>query len=394
MYALLPANVTARRATALAGLAALALGGCATSAPEWCAAGDAAEVVMVPARGATEARLEQVWRIDGTADGRELVLPAGAAVSGALGRAAVVDFELGEVMVVGLDGSWLGRWGRRGSGPGEVGHAVAARWNEDDHLEVYDPGNARLLIFDGDGNAVGGHEANAAFTAALGGGVAWISFGAGGTLLARPMDGRATGDGEAEYAVLGGLAAGSGVDTVARASVPAVEVRGWLEVPAPGWPVPHAAVSPDMVMAVAGVGPEYRVELRDASGTRVLCRVVEPQPVGADERTPPGADAGAEMRAAVARAPAPSRPAAIGRLAWDDDGRLWVQRDRARAFSIEDGAIGAEGALFDVYQGTELLGEVRLPERVRFLGASGSLVLGVHGDMLDVYSLVGYRLTF
>lgn len=363
------------------------------SAPEWCAAGGATEVVMVPARGATGARLEQVWRIDGAADGRELVLPAGAAVSGALGRAAVVDFQLGEVVVVGLDGSWLGRWGRRGSGPGEVGHAVAARWNEDDHLEVYDPGNARLLIFDGEGNAAGGHEANAAFTAALGGGVAWISFGPGGTLLARPVDGRATVAGEAEYAVLRGLAAGSGVDTVARASVPVVKVSGWMEVPAPGWPVPHAAVSPDMVMAVAGVGPEYRIELRDASGTRLLCRAVEPQPVGAEERTPPE-DEGAEMRAAMARAPAPSHPAVIGRLAWDDDGRLWVQRHRPRVLNIADAAIGAEGALFDVYQGTRLLGEVRLPERVSFLGAAGPLVLGLHRDDLDVYSLVGYRFDF
>src|SRR5690606_9600618 len=119
------------------------------------------------------------------AQGQELVLPTSAAVSGAAGRIALVDFGLREVVVIGLDGKWVGRWGRSGSGPGELTAPYVAAWRPDGRLVVFDPARSRLVVFDGEGEAESDVPVDAAFTAALGGGVRWIQMDGSGLQIGR-----------------------------------------------------------------------------------------------------------------------------------------------------------------------------------------------------------------
>ena len=140
----------------LAVLLATATSACGPKTPEWCAA-DGAEVVLDPDPTLWSAppALDLLWRIDGSAEGQELVLPSSITANERLRRIAVVDFQLGEVIVASLDGEWLGRWGRRGPGPGEIGHALAARWTDTATLEVYDPMGSKVVHFDTTGAVVG-----------------------------------------------------------------------------------------------------------------------------------------------------------------------------------------------------------------------------------------------
>lgn len=68
------------------------------------------------------------------------------------GRILAVDRQVPTIRVFAADGSYLGSWGRRGSGPGELeapdaGLAVLS----DGRVVVRDPGNARLQLFLPDG---------------------------------------------------------------------------------------------------------------------------------------------------------------------------------------------------------------------------------------------------
>jgi hypothetical protein len=374
-----------------AGLLSIGLSACGAGIPDWCAT-DGAEVVLNPhpAVWSASPALEQLWRIDGSAEGRELVLPSSIAVSEQLRRIAVVDFQLGEVIVASLDGHWLGRWGRRGSGPGEIGHALAARWADAATLEVYDPTGSKVVRFDTSGAVVGETSIGAPFTAALGGGIAWINFTSDGSLVTRPAGLVPVSEGVMEVVVLRTNVFGSKTDTLVSAPVPAIEPEGWMPFVVPDWPVPHAAVSGLGHVAVSGAQQEYRVVVqRPDSNDLVLCRTVAPLPAtdeSMDGLTP-------EIRAALLRAPKPPSPAAVGRVSYDEENRLWVQRDRPGVMGAEDTVLGREGALFDVYSGSMYLGEVRLPDRVRFVGALRDLIIGLERNDLDEYSLVAYRLS-
>jgi hypothetical protein len=377
---------------ALAVIVLTVLSGCGSPVPDWCAGGNA-EVVLDarPTRWPAPPALERLWTIDGSAEGQELVLPASIALSRELHRIAVVDFQLGEVVVASLDGHWLGRWGRRGPGPGEIGRAVAARWTEAATLEVYDPTASKLVHFDTAGAVVGESRVDASFTASLGGGVSWISFTSDGSLVTQPVGTARVSEGMMNVLVLRTHVAGSSTDTLVMALVPALEPEGWLPFPAPNWPVPHAAVSGSGHVAVAGVGQEYRVVVqRPDSSDLVLCRSVDPLPAADDDG---GEHRAPEIRAALLQAPTPRRPASVGRVTYDDMDRLWVQRDRPGILRPEDTILGREGALFDVYDGGSYLGEVRLPDRVRFVGALRDLVIGLERNDLDEYSIVAYRLS-
>lgn len=370
--------------------AAFALSACSSGVPGWCAT-EHAEVVLntEPIRWSLPPALEFLWRIDGTAEGQELVLPANVAVSAELRRIAVVDFELGEVIVVSLDGEWLGRWGRRGRGPGEIGHALAARWTDAQTLDVYDPAGSKFVHFDSAGAVTGESSVGTPFTASLGGGIAWINFASDGSLVTRPAGLAPVSDGMMQVVVLRTNPLDSSTDTLVTAAVPAIEPEGWSPFTAPDWPVPHAAVSGLGHVAISGMQPEYRVLVRRPdSSDLVLCRTIAPLPSANDSAR----DLAPEIRTALLKAPRPPRAAAVGRVAYDEDGRLWVQRNLPVIGRPVDTAIGREGALFDVYSGGSYLGEVRMPDRVRFAGALRDVIIGLERGEFDEYSLVAYRL--
>src|SRR5690606_15120075 len=87
-----------------------------SAAPEWCVASDGAELRVAdePVGWSPPPELNAAWRVDGSAPGRELMTPTSVAISDVAGRIAITDLLLREVIVIGLDGEWIGRWGRAG----------------------------------------------------------------------------------------------------------------------------------------------------------------------------------------------------------------------------------------------------------------------------------------
>ena len=369
-----------------------ALVACGPSVPEWCSTGTDGAVAVVDQPTAWESapEMELAWRIDGSADGRELVFPVSVAIEPEARRVAVIDFELREIVAMSLDGEWIGRWGRRGKGPGEIAVPVAAAWQPGHRLQVYDAASSKLVVFDMTGAVVSEHAVNSRFTAALGGGVTWIALGADGSLLAQPIENPRGGATELDFVILKAHVSGSTVDTLVKSPVPVVTVPGWMPFRAPGWAVPHAAVSPTGTLALAGDVADYRITIfTPDSNQHRICRTIAAQPLRPEESAPQS-NADPAMRSAFQNAARPTHPAAVSRVAFDAVGRLWVHRDRPNALDPADMAWGVEGGLFDVYRADEYLGELRMPPRTRLLGATEELVLGLERDDLDVYSLVAY----
>lgn len=371
-------------------LAAVACDGAAV--PEWCVAPDGAElrVAQEPAGWSTPPELRTAWRIDGSEPGRELMLPTSAAISDEAARIAIADIGLRQVVVVGLDGEWIGRWGRSGQGPGELRAPYAVAWREGGGLLVYDPAASKLVVFDSAGTTLDDRPVDPAFTAALGGGARSIQLAGSGLLLAEPgASMRGEGDTRTHAILRGGLP-GTGVDTVLKTQVPAVLVPGAPPMSAPGFAVPLGAIDGDSIMVLAGDSPEYRVRVyRDGRLSHVICRDVRPQPFTEAEAEPTDQDVPEPVVTAMASAGRPATPASIGRVVIDEEQRIWVQRDRPRALTGLDFVIGRSGALFDVFDRHGVfLGEVRLPRRVRFLGATDDLIIGLASSELDELSIV------
>lgn len=371
--------------------------------PEWCVASDGAQLRVAdePAGWSTPPRLTVAWRIDGTAPGREIMTPTSAAISTVAERIAITDMRLREVIVIGLDGEWIGRWGSAGAGPGELRAPFASAWRPDGTLVVYDPAGSKLVVFDSSGATLDDVQVDPAFTAALAGGARSIQLDGSGLLLAEP-GASFNGDGSTRVhtivrggRVSGGVSDGvsDGVDTVLRSDVPVITVDGAAPMSAPGWQVPLGAFHGDSILILAGGSPEYRVDVyRDGRLSHVICRNVEPQPFHADEAQPAGEQVPAPVRDAMANATRPEPPASIGRLLIDGERRLWVQRDRPRALAGLDPVMGRAGALHDVYDvNGYFLGEVRMPENVRLLGATDHLIIGLESSALDELSVVAFE---
>lgn len=363
--------------------------------PEWCVAPDGAalRVASEPAGWSTPPDLHTAWRIDGSQQGRELMTPTSAAISEDSDRIAIADLGLGEVVVIGLDGEWVGRWGRAGAGPGELRAPYAVAWRPDGRVVVYDPAGSKLVVFDSTGATLADEPVDPAFTAALGGGARSIQLDGSGLLLAEP-GASFRGDSETRlHPILRGGLPDAGVDTVLRSDVPAVIVPGAAPMTAPGFSVPLGAMHGDSILALAGDSPEYQVRVyRNGRLSHVVCRDVDPQPFTEAEAEPTDDRVPEEVVAAMANAERPQSPASIGRLDIDEEGRLWVQRDRPRALTGLDFVLGRAGALFDVYDHDGVfLGEVRLPDGVRFLGAVDDLIIGLESSELDELSVIAFE---
>ncbi|HEX6133149.1 MAG TPA: hypothetical protein VFZ24_04160 [Longimicrobiales bacterium] len=368
--------------------------GCGEAIPEWCSAPQGGEVRVAdePVAWTNPPDLQLAWRLDGSKPGGELLVPVSAAIDETAGRIALVDFRLREIIVIAFDGQLVGRWGRAGAGPGELTAPFAAAWRTDGRLIVYDPARSKLVVFDSAGTTLDDVPVEPAFTAALGGGARWLHLDGSGLLLAQPGP-PLRGDASSRvHVVVRGGVVGQPVDTVAQRDVPVVLVRGAAPITAPGWPVPLAALHGDSILAVAA-GPEYLVHVyRNGVPSHTICRSVDPLPLDEGESTPQEPGIPDEISDAVARAEPPPTPARIGRLDIDAERRLWVQRDRPRPLAGLDGFVGRPGALFDVFDAAgAYLGEVRMPDNVRFLGATRDLIIGLESDELDVLSVVALR---
>lgn len=364
--------------------------------PEWCVAPDAAQLRMArePAGWSTPPPLNVAWRLDGSVPDHELMTPTSVAISEVDGRIAITDFGLREVVVIGLDGEWVGRWGRSGEGPREMRAPYAAAWRPDGRLLVYDPAGSKLLSFDRSGASLDDVPVDPAFTAALGGGARSIQLSGSGVLLAHPGASYRGGDTPARtHVVIRGGIIGSAVDTVLQHDVPTIMIEGAAPMTAPAWPVPLAAMHDDTILALTGDSPEYRIRVYHGDTVaHVICRDIEPMPFTVDEVEPVNDGVPERIRNAIANADRPDLPAPIGRLAFDNEGRLWVQRDRPRSLAGLDFVIGRAGALLDVYNADGIfLGEVRLPENVRFVGATGNLIIGLATGELDELSVVAFE---
>ncbi|HEX2165790.1 MAG TPA: hypothetical protein VHG09_01010 [Longimicrobiales bacterium] len=384
----------AQRAAFAAGILTLAACG-GTTTPEWCVAAEGARlrVAHEPAGWSTPPELQTAWRMDGSVTGHELMTPTSVAISDVTDRIAMTDFGLREVAVISLDGEWLGRWGSSGEGPGELRAPFATGWRRDGQLVVYDPAGSKLVVFDSSGATLDDVPVDPAFTAALDGGARSIRLDGSGLLLAHP-GASFSGDGPARmHVIIRGGMSGTALDTVLRSEAPVIIVEGAAPMTAPGWPVPLGAMHGDSILALTGNSPDYRISVyRNDSLSHVICRDVQPMPFTDEEVQPVVEGVPERVRDAMANAERPDRPAPIGRLMIDNERRLWVQRDRPRALVGLDFVIGREGALLDVYDPEGVfLGEVRLPDNVRFLGATEDLLIGLETGDMDELSVVAFE---
>lgn len=95
-------------------------------------------------------RLVEVARIEGTTDTTSPLIEPGSASLDALGRIVVVDQSPLGIKILNRDGQLVRRFGREGSGPGELRSPTIAAF--DSLIVVDDPGLARLEVFDSTGN--------------------------------------------------------------------------------------------------------------------------------------------------------------------------------------------------------------------------------------------------
>ncbi len=342
-------------------------------------------------------RLTELWRAGGLREGQELSYPAGLAVSSE-GRVAVADFILAEVVVIEPDGRWLGPWGRRGAGPGELDTPVAVGWGADEVLAVFDLMASKVLFLQ-DGNAVRDDLpvtrdiASAIFMA---GELPWVAVQPDGGIILQPPASRNEGDGErGRLDLLLYYAPGIEVpDTLIRSHTPASAlVQGQIGA---GWQGPRAALGPGGMIALADTAGNYRIEIRDSTGRplRQICRDAAALPLNAWERGDSlPEDLSPELASAFRQASRPRPPAAVGRLFAGADGRLWVQRDRSSVFHGD--FLGVPGATYDVFDNDgQYLGSVDAPPRTRFQAALGDTILAFATGDLDETEVVAYQLTF
>lgn len=253
-----------------------------------CPAPDGATIVRAPAGpgawGVGHRRLTELWRVGGTNEGEELSAPAGVAVAPD-GRVAVPDWELAEVAIVSADGRWLGRWGRRGAGPGELRAPAAANWTDDGRLAVLDLAAPRVTFYDDGEPLEADVPVDPDFVAPVfqAGQVEWVAVRPDGGVLLTHL-GPVT-DGVRRRSVLLLRPGASAADTLVAGDTPVLGERV-ASLPAPGWAIPRAALGGGRIATASGT--RYAVSVRgdDGGPARVVCRDVPPLPMDERETTP------------------------------------------------------------------------------------------------------------
>lgn len=341
--------------------------------------------------------LVEIWRAGGLNEGQELAYPV-ALSAGPSGHVAIPDFQLSEVIVVGPDGTWLGPWGRRGRGPGELATPVAATWSRDGTLAVFDVVASKVLFMEAGEPAGPDLRVDPSFTAAIvaSGQLPWAGVQPNGGVLVQPTPEAVTGspDSGARAALLLRLAPrASTPDTLVRATIRTLSDGRFAGWSLPAWPRLIAAIGTDGAIAVNAAEAEYRVTVLDGAGdpVRVICRQAPAQPVTDGERGT-GASAPPELLEAMRAAPLPDSAQSFGRLFWGAHGRLWVQRDRSSPLENAEAFFGVPGALYDLFdEEGRYLGEFSAPAGVILQSAAGDTVWGLEFGEFDEAWVVAYR---
>lgn len=381
---------------------ALVCSACTITAPaRTCGPADGTPSVMNRNGGRWEstnrrATLEELWRVGGQRPGEELAFPIGV-VASTDGRLAVPDFQLGEVIVINRDGTWLGPWTRRGRGPGEVTRPVAAVWDTSGTLVVFDIAGPKAVFLTTAGAGREDLRMDPSFTAPLvnAGSLPWVGIEPDGSGLAQTQPVQWMPGAPTWRTTLIRLGAGrSIVDTLAAGFARVLANKDVPDLLVPGSPRLSASVAPDGTIAVGGLTPSYTIQFYSPDGrlTRRVCRDAEPLPLADDERRlPEGVTIPRSVAEQMASVQEPDTLAAVGRLFLGAHGRLWVARDRPAPFS-DDILLGVPGARWDVFDPTGIfLGEVTAPQDVRLQAAVGDTVFATLTDSLDVVTIVAYQ---
>ncbi|HEX6308193.1 MAG TPA: hypothetical protein VFZ69_08405 [Longimicrobiales bacterium] len=369
----------------------LAHAGCAASdALDPCADGgrSAGRLPVTP----DPARYEVLWRAGGGDDHLATPLPVALSRSG---RAAVVDFELGELFVVEPDGTWRGAVARRGSGPGELSAPVAAVWADDGSLHVHDLAKPAIVRFADDLSYIGEARVESRASAAIfaAGRLDWAGVQPSGATVFLPGLSQ-TSAGMATEVVLRVDPARGEADTLRTGSVPLVRTADGLEAAAPGHSRISAAVGAGGRVGLIGGADGRVLDIYDDAGTRILrlCSAPPPEALTDAERGHVADGRFRDLAAAFADAAVPAEPALHGRIVLGADGTIWVQRERGSPYPDESGLLGDAGTTFDVFSpGGEHLRTLQLPESARLQGALGDTIWAYEVSDLDEVTLVAYR---
>jgi hypothetical protein len=390
----------------LAAVIALGLGGCggdASALSEACAAGEEGIVVAANsgtgewARQGRSGRLVELWRVGGTNEGQELAYPSGL-VANAQGRLAVVDFQLGQVIVVENDGRWTGPLGGRGGGPGELQTAVAAGWTASGELQVFDLGGSKVVVFGPSGVPIRDDPVDRSFVQPVweSGGLGWAAVGDDGAVFLQGLPEGGRREAASTYGaapILRLPSASATPETLVNFEFPVVSPDGWMSTLSPGWPQPLAAVGSGGRVATSDSSAAYRIRVRrETDRDLVVCRDAPSLALDEDERGVSPDNEYAPLMQAIRAAPPPPEPAPFGRFFLSTEGRLWVQRERPKP---TDGFkhLGGAGAAWDVFDQDGLfLGEVRAPGTARLQAASGDTVYAFVIGELDEPWVVAFRL--
>ena len=323
-----------------------------------------------------EPELREIWR----ARIGSLATPSGLSVSPE-GLISIPDFGSRSVFVLNADGTELGIWAGDGIESAGVVGPVASRWDATGKLTIFDAIRARAIHV-ADGRFVRETSLPQEFARSimLMGEIYWASVHADGTvaakLVTRPNHSPDGSRWRTEHIVIA-RAGSATVDTIATQDVPLLPIL--QERPYPGAIGLLAAASPNGEMALSVPGNDYSIRVSNEAGTRfVLCREAEAVPLSASERGDTVVPDQSGLVEALANSSDTGSPHPFGRLFYDADGRLWVQRERLNPFSTADFTWGVAGATYDIFAPDgQYLGQVTAPELARLQSAQGDTVYSI-----------------
>jgi hypothetical protein len=342
------------------------------------------------------ADFRELWRVAGAEEGEYLAVPLPLAVSPD-GRAAIADFQLGELFVIEPDGRWHGRLARRGMGPGELTSPVAAGWDGQGALHVYDLVKPAILHFAPDLAYVGEIRADSEAAAAIfaSGGLDWAGIQpSGATVLMPGLSPAGTGFGT-EFVFRIDSAAGP-ADTMRSGHLAMAQIDGYQDLGVPGYSRIAASVGAGGRLGIIGGDEGWLVDVYDDDGSRILrlCAAAPAQPLSAAERGRDIDDAYRDLAAAFARATPAADPARHGRIVMGADGTVWVERERQSPYPGHMRFYGDPGTTFDVFSPDgRRIRTLRLPPAARLQGALGDTIWAYEIGELEEVHLVAYEIT-
>ncbi len=318
-----------------------------------------------------------------------------------LGNVYVADQQAQLIRVYDSTGTWLRNVGSSGSGPGELGQAVAGVFVQGDQVHVPDMGNLRLQHYSLTGEDMGAY----ALDLTRGIPIRWDQLPDGRIVAQRRSAGQGVGTDMESDPVSTLEEDPSTILSLPRGK--SFELQGGAPQFRIFEPEPIWDVGEDGRIAF-GMNGDYRINLHDSEGN--LLRVVS-LPFERKEVTENDAN---RLKAAIADLMADQGvpPAALdqilagfqfadfypafAQIIVSADGGMWVQQIKTAGdigddteFNPQD--LGADS--WDVFDADgRFFGEFTLPERFQPLSFQGDVLYGVQRDEFDVQSVVRYRI--